>query len=295
MNAVGDVLVDEDPLDRDAALASVREGMELRLVGRRLPVAVGVDDQRRVGAQLEVDLLVGDAAADAPADPGRAGEGERPGQLVLDDRVADLRAGAGDDAEPALGQARLDQDLGQLQRRDRRLSGRLENDRVAGGDRRPELVGDQVEREVEGADRADDAVGDAQHHAELAGARRGGLHRHRAAGQLARLDRREGQRVGAAGGLDPGRLQRLAGLGGDRQRQVVEPLADQLGGAVEHRGPLVLGEVGRLEGLLGGFGGAVDERRVALRDPADDGAVVGAAHLAPLAGLASHSPAARSL
>ncbi len=85
------------------------------------------------------------------------------------------------------------QDLGQLQRRDRRLPGGLEDDRVAGGDRRAELVGDEVEREVEGADRADDPVGDAQHHAELAGAGGRGLHRHRAAGQLARLDRGEGR------------------------------------------------------------------------------------------------------
>ena len=86
-------------------------------------------------------------------------------------------------------------------------------------------------------------------------------------------------------GLDRGRLQRLAGLGGDRQRQVLDPLADQLGGAVEHRGALVLGEVGGLEGLVRRLGGAVDERRVAVRDPADDAAVVGALDLAPLAGL----------
>ena len=203
---------------------------------------------------------------------------------MLDDRVADLGAGAGDDAEPALGQARLEQDLGQLERRDRRLPGGLEDDRVAGGDRRPELVGDEVEREVEGADRADHAVGDPQHHAELAGAGRGGLHRHRAAGQLARLDRGEGEGLDAAAGLDGRRLQRLAGLGGDRQRQVLGPLGGELGGAVEHRGPLVLGEVAGLEGLLRRADGAVDERRVALGDPADDGPVVGAQDLVPLAG-----------
>ena len=174
---------------------------------------------------------------------------------------------------------------GQLQRRDRRLAGGLEHDRVAGGDRRAELVGDQVEREVEGADRADDAVGHAHHHAELAGARRRGLHRHGAAGQLARLDRGEDQRVDAAPGLGLGGLQRLAGLGGDRQRELVEPLGDQLGGAVEHGGALVLGEVGRLEGGPGGDRAAVDQRRVAERDPADGGAVVGALDLAPLARL----------
>ena len=213
-------------------------------------------------------FLCGTLAADAPADPGRAGEGDRAGQLVLDDRVADLRAGAGDDAEPALRQPRLDQDLGQLQRRDRRLPGGLEDDRVAGGDRRPELVGDEVEREVEGADRADDAVGDAQHHAELAGARRGGLHRHRAAGQLARLDRGEGQRVDAALGLDRRRLQRLAGLGGDRQRQVLDsrsPTSSAARSSIAARS--CWGKSAGLEGLVRGLDGPVDQRRVALRRP----------------------------
>ncbi len=67
---VGDVLVDEDPLDRDAALAGVGEGVDLGLVGRRLPVAVVVDDQRRVGAELEVDLLVRDLGCGCPSRPG---------------------------------------------------------------------------------------------------------------------------------------------------------------------------------------------------------------------------------
>ena len=93
------------------------------------------------------------------------------------------------------------------------------------------------------------------------------------------------ERVDAALRLDRGGLDRLARLGGDRQRQLVDPLADQLGGAVEDLGARVLGEVGGLEGLVGGPRRAVDERRVALGDPADRGAVVGAPHLVPLAGL----------
>ena len=60
----------------------------------------------------------------------------------------------------------------QVGERDRRLSGvwtgRLEHDRAAGRDRRRELVGDEVEREVERADRADDADRHAQREAELA-------------------------------------------------------------------------------------------------------------------------------
>src|SRR5690606_19849815 len=97
----------------------------------------------RVRAELEADLLVRDLAADSPADRGRTGEGDRGGQLVFDDRVADLGAAAGNDAEPAGGQAGIDQDLGQLDRGDRGLAGRLENHRVARGDCRAKLVADQ--------------------------------------------------------------------------------------------------------------------------------------------------------
>ncbi len=91
------------------------------------------------------------------------------------------------------------------------------------------------------------------------------------------------------------RLQRLARLGGDRQRQVVEPFADQLGGAVEDGGALVLGEVGRLEGLLGGEDRAVDQRRVAARDPADDGRRRRGSETSSHSPVSTHSPAARSL
>ena len=79
-------------------------------------------------------------------------------------------------------------------------------------------------------------------------------------------------------------LQRLAGLGGDRQRQVVDALADYLASSVEDRGALVLGEVAGLEGGASCLRAAVDQRRVAEGDSADYGPVVGALDLAPLAG-----------
>ena len=73
------------------------------------------------------------------------------------------------------GRPGVEQDVGELQGGDRGLPGGLEDDRVAGGDRRAELVGDEVEREVEGADRADHAVGDAEHDPELSRAGRARL------------------------------------------------------------------------------------------------------------------------
>ena len=71
------------------------------------------------------------------------------------------------------GQAALvDQQLGQRDRGERGLAGRLEHDRAAGGDGRRHLVGHQVEREVERRDGADHADGHPQGEAELALARR---------------------------------------------------------------------------------------------------------------------------
>jgi hypothetical protein len=51
----------------------------------------------------------------------------------------------------------LDQGLGQLERRQRSHGCGLQDHGVAAGDRRPELVGDQVEGVVEGRDREHDA------------------------------------------------------------------------------------------------------------------------------------------
>ena len=76
--------------------------------------------------------------------------------LVADQNVADLGRRAADHVEPAGRQSRLLLQLGEQQRGQRRLARRLEHDRAARGERRRELVRDEVEREVERADRADD-------------------------------------------------------------------------------------------------------------------------------------------
>ena len=65
--------------------------------------------------------------------------------------------GPDEDVEPARRQARLVLELGEEQRRERRLRGGLEDDGAAGRERGGDLVRDEVEREVERADRADDA------------------------------------------------------------------------------------------------------------------------------------------
>ena len=104
-------------------LAGVAEAGDLDLVGRGLPVAVGLDDDRRVVAELEADLLARRPGPDAPPDVGRAGERDQRDVGVVDDGVADRAAAAGDDVELARRQpALVDQQLGQRDRAERRLA-----------------------------------------------------------------------------------------------------------------------------------------------------------------------------
>ena len=76
--------------------------------------------------------------------------------LVLDEHVADLAGGAGDDVDPARRQACLLLELGEEERGERRRRRRLQHDGAACGERGRDLVRDEVEREVERRDRADD-------------------------------------------------------------------------------------------------------------------------------------------
>ena len=124
------------------------------------------------------------------------------------------------------GQARLVLELGEEQRRQRRLGSGLEHDGAARSERRRDLVRDEVEREVEGGDRSHDADRPAERERELADARLRRVHRHDVSGELPRLDGRERVRRHRASGLDAGGLHRLAGLGADRLRHLVVPLAE---------------------------------------------------------------------
>ena len=170
-------------------------------------------------------FLRGGAAADAPADLGRTGERDERDVGVVDDRVADRAAAAGDDVEVAGGQpALVEQDARERDRRERRLARGLQHDRAAGRDRGRELVRDEVEREVERADRADDADRHAQRERELAFAGRARVHRHDLAGERARRDRRERERRDRALRFDARGLDRLGRLGRDDLRELLDAL-----------------------------------------------------------------------
>ena len=103
------------------------------------------------------------------ADLGRAGEADLRDVGMLDEPLADDRALADDDVDDALGDAGLERQLGEPERRERRQLGGLEHDRVAAGERRAELPRRDVEREVPGHDQPDDAERLAERQVDAAG------------------------------------------------------------------------------------------------------------------------------
>ena len=97
------------------------------------------------------------SAADLDAGIGVAREADDPDVGVVDDRVADLRAGAGDDVHDALGKPALDQELDEADEARRRVRGGLDDGGVAADERREELPGRDGDREVPGRDDPDHA------------------------------------------------------------------------------------------------------------------------------------------
>jgi hypothetical protein len=94
---------------------------------------------------------------DQLADLGRPGEGDLVDHRVGGEGGPGRLAVAGDDVHHAVGDARLGQQAGEADRGQRRLLGRLQHHRVAGGQRRPELPRGHQQREVPRDDLADHA------------------------------------------------------------------------------------------------------------------------------------------
>src|SRR5206468_2320193 len=179
------------------------------------------------------DLSARCPGANAPADPGRAREGENAHAWTADEHVSDVGSPARQYAQPAGGQARLGREHRETQRGDRSLARGLVDDGASGREGGGELVGNEVEREVEGRDRTDDADRHAHRPGRMTVARLGTTNGHRLAGETTRLASRERIRVDGARRLDARGLERLAGLGADRARQLVGPIVKESGDAFE--------------------------------------------------------------
>ena len=229
-----------DPLDRNTGLTRVGEpaGHDLRC--GEFEIGVRLDDDRCVVAELEADLLPGCTTLDAPSDLGRPGEGDVRDVVMVDDRVADAAATTDDDVQPpGRKPAFVEQHLGQQQCSERRLRGGLQHHRAPCGDRGSNLVGYEVQRKVERADRADDPDRESEREAELAGTGVVRVHGDRLAGEGARLDRGEPESAHRSRRFDACGLDRFSGFAGDRTRELVAARFQPVCGAIEDGGALM--------------------------------------------------------
>ena len=148
-------LLDKDALDGGATLAGVTE----RPLGgeRRGEVEVSVleHNKRRVAAQLETKFLIAGDGGEVFSRLGAACESDQIDARIAHERLGDCFAIANERAEHRRRQTSFVEQLGEADRDQRRLAGRLEQHRHAGGDRRGEFVRHLVERVVERRDRGD--------------------------------------------------------------------------------------------------------------------------------------------
>ncbi len=143
------------PLDEEAVggQAILARGHELgldRLLDGAVEVGVSEDDERRVAAELQHQVLdrLGRLAEEQPANLGRAGEGEHAHARVLGPGRDDLGGAAGDYVEDAGGNAGAFGKNGKGERRERRFMGGMGDRRAAGGERRRRLAGEHRRREI---------------------------------------------------------------------------------------------------------------------------------------------------
>ena len=223
--------MDVEPRRGGAVLAAVGERADDRALGGGLQVGVVEDDERRLAAELHVHALDGlggvahhrapvrvEPVTEISPRPG-GGRARRP-----------PRAGAGDDVEDPGREAGLEREAAEHQRGQRRQLGGLEDDGVAGGERRADLPRGHVERVVPGRDRGADAERLAPDRARCSP--RGTRPRPCPRGCGRRRRRSAGCRS-SAGGRTRSRTSAACPCSATRARELVRALLEQAGHAVD--------------------------------------------------------------
>ncbi len=168
---VEDALFDKDARAGAAVLPGVAEDGDGGLARGPLQVGVGEDDVGGLAAKLQRHPLYG--ARGAFRDPlphlGRAGEGHLRDVGVLDEAPPDLAPGTDEDVDDAVWYAGLPGYALELDRREGRELGRLEDEGVAGRERGGHLPARYGKREVPGHYKPDDAERLAEGHVHAAG------------------------------------------------------------------------------------------------------------------------------
>ena len=243
-HAVGAVFLHAQHAQGRAALAGRIEGRDQHVLHHLLGQRGGVHDHRvlaaglgdqRDGVTFAVQAL-GQSGGDEASHFGGAGEHDGGNARVGHQRGAHLHAVARQQLQHVGRDAGLVQDAHGFGGNQRRLLGRLGDDRVAGGQCGRNLTGEDGQREVPRAD--------AQHRTQ------------RPVGVVLELGRHlvgvVAQEVHGLADLGDGVGQRLAGLADHQTHQDRHAVFHQLGGALQAGGAVSRGDV--LPGLRGGLG-----------------------------------------
>ncbi len=264
---------DEHPGAVGAHLAGTEEVGHDRDIGCAIQIGILANDQRRLAAQLHGHVLQRRACRaghDLLARRYATGERHFGDAWVFGDQRPDTGTTAGQHVEHAIGQPGLAEDFRQFERAQRGDFAGFEDHRVAGGQRRSRLPQGDLDRIVPGADAGDHAKRLPSGVDEAAVAQR----------NLLTLDGRGEarvvlQHVGAGNDVDAaGFAQRLAGIQGFQQRQLVVALAQQIDRAAHDARPLDACER-RPDALalLGAFDRALQVGRTGLSHIGQDFAV----------------------
>ena len=154
---VGNLGCGEHALDGQAVLAGGAERAVDDGVGGTLDVGIGQDDDGTVATELHQRLLGAGRTGDRVARGVPAGERHHVDQRVAHECSPHGGTAAGEHREPTSRHSGLEQEVDEGERGQRRLLGGLEHDAVPADQCGAQLVRHQVERVVEGRDRADDA------------------------------------------------------------------------------------------------------------------------------------------
>ncbi len=238
--SVVDAFLDVDAVGADAGLSGIAVLAGNGAFDGARDVGVIEDDERRVATQLERELLDRRRALlhqDAP-DFGRSRERQVTHDIARAQHVADLdrtlRVGGEDVQHPRRHAGALGE-LGNGQRRERRLLGGFDDHGAACCQRRRHLAGDHGDREVPRRDRCADADRLLDDEVALVGV--GG--RNRLAIDAPAFLGEPFDEARTVGDFAPGFRERLALLGRHDPRQIVGVLHQQLVPGMQDRGALL--------------------------------------------------------
>ncbi len=227
--------MNDDAAGGRAALTGGAKAAPQASIDGKLEIRVIHDHDDVLAAHLEMRLFEGRRRPlrHRPADLGRAGERHDANLIAHEESLADFRARSRDEIHDARRDASLPENPDEVERRQRREAGRLQDDGVAEDERRHDLPRWDRHRKIPRRDQAADAERLADRHRELVPQLGGnGL-----PGLAAPFSRHEERHVDGFLHVATRLVENLAHLARHVPRERLLPVRDELRGAKQHLRP----------------------------------------------------------